>query len=518
MTYTDTLVAEAIKPTGCTQYDTLIVTALPLPQDFPPRDLYACPGDSVTLMAGSAQDTVNWWAQPDSLLAADQSAYVQRVVREDSILVEVINTRGCRQAQWVYLHPIAQPEVNLSADTTVCAGSVLEIALDQTYDSLHWYSTTVGRLPMATDTLRHRMTQPDTLWVAAFRNTVCARFDTIAVQLRALPPAQAGPDTVVCRGGSVPIGQPMLDTTGLQFRWSPTSALDDATSPHPLASPTQDQTYILTVTDTFGCQNYDTMTVYLDSATVVDPGEDRYVCRGSSTMLGAEPTARGSQLAYRYQWTPPTGLDDPTSANPVASPLETTTYQLVVFTAGCPVDTAQVTVEVKPLPIINIQEDTVAAGYGEPVSLHAEGGDTYLWYPSQNFDNYQIANPRVRPEQTTTYYAVGTDSLGCQNTDSVVVIVQNDLFIPTLFTPNGDGKQRHLPSVRLRHRRANAEHLQPTGQAPVSHAPFGRSAGQRLGRHQSGAAATHRSIHLVYSRKISRSTSAPVSGAAFGHL
>ena len=435
----DTLVVETVKPTGCILYDTLIVNVLNLPNEFPPADAYVCQGDSVILFAGDAHDTVRWLAHPDSVLANNTERYSTVVTSEDSVLVEITNPNGCQQQRWTYLHPIPLPEINLVADTTICYGSTLELTPDKSYDALNWYSARVGLLADDADTLRYRLTEPDTLWAEAYNARGCVQRDTIIVRLRPLPPANAGPDTVVCRGGSVPIGDPTVNTADLQFRWSPARYLDDPAVPNPIANPPNDQTYVLTVIDAFGCQNYDTVTVRPDSATVVDPGPDRYICFGSTTTLGTEKTAQGSLLSYRYQWTPTESLDDPLAANPLASPRQTTTYQLIVFTEECPVDTATVTVEVKPLPIVNILEDTVSVGYRETVTLHAEGGASYLWYPSQGVEDYRRQNPQVSPEQTTRYYVAGQDALGCQHTDSVVVIVRNDLFIPTLFTPNDDG-------------------------------------------------------------------------------
>ncbi|RZM11236.1 MAG: gliding motility-associated C-terminal domain-containing protein [Pedobacter sp.] len=61
-------------------------------------------------------------------------------------------------------------------------------------------------------------------------------------------------------------------------------------------------------------------------------GEDRKIILGGSTSLNG--SAAGDQVSYF--WTPSTGLDDPTKLNPIASPLESTTYTLnVVSGLGC---------------------------------------------------------------------------------------------------------------------------------------------------------------------------------------
>jgi hypothetical protein len=54
-------------------------------------------------------------------------------------------------------------------------------------------------------------------------------------------------------------------------------------------------------------------------------GPDATICPGTSTAIGGMGSG-----SFCYKWTPETGLDDPTSPNPTASPTETTTYSVEV--------------------------------------------------------------------------------------------------------------------------------------------------------------------------------------------
>ena len=78
------------------------------------------------------------------------------------------------------------------------------------------------------------------------------------------------------------------------------------------------------------CANPDTMTVY--ATPVVFAGNDTIIIGGKSIRLA--PTVTGTIASY--QWTPSTGLDNPSVANPVASPAHSSTYELEVTTTdGC---------------------------------------------------------------------------------------------------------------------------------------------------------------------------------------
>ncbi|WP_207434409.1 gliding motility-associated C-terminal domain-containing protein [Sabulibacter ruber] len=80
---------------------------------------------------------------------------------------------------------------------------------------------------------------------------------------------------------------------------------------------------------------------------VADAGRDTTIIQGQSVVL------RGSG-GTTYEWTPATGLSDPKSANPIATPNVNTTYTLKVTSFdGCE-DTDEVTINVLPrIKIVN---------------------------------------------------------------------------------------------------------------------------------------------------------------------
>lgn len=59
-------------------------------------------------------------------------------------------------------------------------------------------------------------------------------------------------------------------------------------------------------------------------------GNDTVLITGNSVILGATPSASDGYGSYLYLWSPADGLDDPTKANPLASPAVTTSYLLTV--------------------------------------------------------------------------------------------------------------------------------------------------------------------------------------------
>lgn len=95
-----------------------------------------------------------------------------------------------------------------------------------------------------------------------------------------------------------------------------------------------------------------------------------------------------------------------------------------------------------PIPIVDAGPDRHIV-IGNPVILNGKtDGEqlVYSWSPNNNINYITKLTPTVSPLQNIAYTLSATSLYGCSNADSVLVKVVNGLFIPTAFTPNGDGK------------------------------------------------------------------------------
>jgi gliding motility-associated-like protein len=83
-------------------------------------------------------------------------------------------------------------------------------------------------------------------------------------------------------------------------------------------------------------------------------------------------------------------------------------------------------------------------GQGQSVLLSGTASGTgiqYSWSPPVAMDDASKLQPTVAPVEDQVYYLTVASTFGCGvATDSVRVIVYKGIFIPTAFTPNGDGK------------------------------------------------------------------------------
>jgi hypothetical protein len=216
----------------------------------------------------------------------------------------------------------------------------------------------------------------------------------------------ASSNTQICLGDVTPLAitSPSPNAGDWNYTWFPPDGLSDPFSADPLASPTTTTTYTATATTAEGCEETHDITVDVVPSA---PGGEVYpavnLCDGQSTTLSASD---GSS----WVWSPTTGLNNPASQNPSASPLASTTYT-VTITNLCGTGTDEVAVNV-----IVPEANVTSGGWvcpGEPFEVSASGGVSYQWVPGALVLQPGSATTSVVTLTSQTFTAYVTNSDGC---------------------------------------------------------------------------------------------------------
>ncbi|MGZ3995761.1 MAG: T9SS type B sorting domain-containing protein [Mucilaginibacter sp.] len=178
-----------------------------------------------------------------------------------------------------------------------------------------------------------------------------------------------------------------------------------------------------------------TVIVHDEPKVIAQVGKNTTICSGESTQLSA---AGG----LYYKWTPSTGLDHDDIPNPVATPLQTTTYSVKVSNDGCYDDTKSVTITVNSTPTANAgNEKKIFVGQSTRLNGSVTGDEitNIYWTPATGLDDPASLTPLANPADDITY-TLHVVSQNCGTaTSEVIVKVYKQIIIPNTFTPNNDG-------------------------------------------------------------------------------
>lgn len=195
-----------------------------------------------------------------------------------------------------------------------------------------------------------------------------------------------------------------------------------------------------------GCAALMAWTVKINNDTVKTYTSDQYACMDSQIQFSVEPGWSNIQWSSQKKG----NLGSSTSINyKVTGP--DSVFVTMSNGQGCKI-TRKTAVKVSQ-PDVKVEDDNYKILKGDEVQLIASGASTYEWTPTAGLSSSTIANPIASPTVTTLYTVTGIDSVGCIDKATVNIDVQGAGFIPSLFTPNDDGKNDELrlygmPSVK----------------------------------------------------------------------
>jgi len=326
-----------------------------------------------------------------------------------------LDSSGCSDSDSITITVNDLPTATVSNDTIICFGDTTQLVssggTNYTWSPADSLSSTVISDPLAwpTVTTNYQVIISD--------NNGCLDTAQVNIGVSNLPNVDAGSDVDICFGDTI-----QLTASGAAtYSWSPADSLDNTGISNPLAWPSDTTQYIVTGFNALGCLFTDTMFVNVNPLPLADAGPDEWICPGDNIQLSASGGAV-------YLWTPATDLSNPNIPDPVATLIDTATYQVQVTSSeGC-IEFDTITIFVNPnVPTDAGADTTICIGDsiqigGNPTAVN---GTAYLWSPAGFVDDPTIANPIAFPTTPTTFYVV-TSNDTCTGIDSIFIGVNPD--------------------------------------------------------------------------------------------
>jgi gliding motility-associated-like protein len=250
----------------------------------------------------------------------------------------------------------------------------------------------------------------------------CVYQDSVYVQVDPAFNIAVTPNTTLCAVAGIPITATPSSGSNITYAWAPNNGTMSATNVQtPTVTPTTTTTYSVTATTPSGCTANGQVTITVGQLLSVNVTvSNDTLCQGQSTQLNAV-AAGGTGLTYAWSGA---GLSNPSIANPVATPSQTTTYTCTIThtASGCSLS-RNITVVVTTGYTANAGADqTLCSTLGHHLSVtHNVPNPHYAWTPAANLNAANIQAPSILTEGTATYSVTITDLNGCSVSDQVVI-------------------------------------------------------------------------------------------------
>ena len=328
----------------------------------------------------------------------------------------------------------ALPNTNLTNDTLICSIDTLQLKTSGVgsfvWSPNYMISSLSNPFPKVSPDV------PTTYYLTLTDGFGCISKDSVYVDVKLFVTIDAGNDTTICRTDGIPIN---TTSDALSYKWTPSIYLNSDTAKRPLATPLIPLITYKVIGNIGKCQSNAQVTIRTVPYPIAHANKDTFICFGSTAILYA---SGGS----KYIWSPTNFLSSPNTANTLSvNPTNDILYTVTVSdTLGCPKAVLDsVLVKVNPFIVASTGIRDTSIVVGETIQLNGSGGNIYAWSPVTGLSNSDIKNPIASPIEDIEYKLLVTKTPpGCTGNASVKIKVFQlppSLYVPTAFTPNGDG-------------------------------------------------------------------------------
>ncbi len=397
-TSTNTYSVTGTDANGCsaTSSITVPVNLLPIVSATSAPGNTICFGEMVTLN-GSGASTYSWSAPVINNVAfAPNNTSTYTVTGTDA--------NNCSNTASISINVIPSPTITVvsNPNAAICEGESIIFTANGAQNYI-WTGGIINAVPFfPTSTSTYTVTGTDV--------NGCTNTATQSVLVNPKPIVNLGPDQSICEGDSIILNAFVPGATYSWHNASPNAYFNAKT------------TGLYWVNVTLGnCSARDSMNLTVNNLPYVDLGPDTSICDGSSLLLDVQ--CPGCSYLWQDGNTGSTYNIDTKGL-----------YSVTITRSNCK-SSDDIFVDKKPLPIVDLGNDTTICKGGKIKLNVSQIGATYLWQDGST-------NPIFTINNEGNYWVEITKD-GCTGRDEKYVEPSTrcecPVFLPNAFSPNNDG-------------------------------------------------------------------------------
>ncbi len=378
-----------------------------------------CQGDTVQLTSGSG-GTSYVWSGPSSFNDTVQNPIIPHASTANGgvYTVTITDAGGCTSTYTTNVTVNIGPIVNPGYNSPLCEGQNLQ--LTSSGGVLYNWSGPGGFTSTWQNPIIPNVTMADSGFYTVIVTGAngCETAATINVVITSGFNLTASSNAPLCIGDTLNLN---ASNGGVSYTWNGPGGFNSSSQNPtiPSVQVSESGTYIVTSTNSGGCQGTDTVVVLIDTPPNAVATNDGPICENEA--FGLVGTGGND-----YAWSGPNGfislMQNPTITNAPASAGGVYTV-IVTSPNGCTV-TATTTVIVNPYPNIVTNTNSPACA-GGVLNIGATGGQTYQWTGPGGFSS-SLQNLVIDPATSAasgTYSITVADSIGCESTITIDIVV-----------------------------------------------------------------------------------------------
>ncbi len=280
ISHTDTVSAIIIDSNLCSYGDTIIIEKNDLPELDPGEDAFICQYDSISIGGDNSNEKYSYYWTPNNNISSTSVANPSVSPNETTTYYQTItNQNNCSITDTIEVEVNPKGTIDAGEDATICIYDSIQLGGDPTAEgagqayTYKWQPAAfINSATVANPIVYPRQTTEYSLIV---KSGDCL-IDTVVVnvEVNPLPDITTSDDVKIGLYDEVQLSA----EGGVYYEWSPANSLDYSDINNPTASPETTTTYIVKVTNEYGCVNYDSIKVELDNSlfipTLFTPNDD----------------------------------------------------------------------------------------------------------------------------------------------------------------------------------------------------------------------------------------------------